>query len=670
MKKACCIIAFLFFITFGRSQNRELDSLKSLLQNEMHDTTRLSLILKILNGSEGDTYKEYSKMMLELSQKNIANLKPDSYLLKIYLNYLAEAYYYEGELFYIEMDFQKALSAYEKSVSLGKKTGNNRIVGANKIEIASILTTQEDYKKAIETLYESLKLFHLISDQKNIGKVYNDIGRIYRRQKNYKKAIEFNEKSLDAYKIANWKIGIVHTLNKLSYIYSEINDSSKSLNCILNTEKIINTMSESEKSPHQILINSILAKAQRAKGNNAAAIDYLNKNIILLKNAGILFELGSNYSNISDIYLKTKHYQKAILYAEKAQTMNIQTHNDFGQYKECEKLYKLYKLVGDSKNALKMHEQFVILNDSIQRKKDEKHIIEAELKYEFEKKELLAKIATEKKINELSLLAERKNAKKNVLLSILAGVLLLIITASCFIYYYFRQKSIIQNQKNNLLKQKLLLSQMNPHFIFNSLNAIQNYIFKKNILQAGIYLSQFAEMIRMILDFSRKDYITLDSELKFLEHYLKLQQLRFENKFDYQLIIDKEIDTETTLLPPMMAQPFIENAIEHGIFYKTGKGNINITFNKNNKELEYIIEDDGIGLNASKKLRSYTEPKHESLAMTITGERMQVLYNNIKKEPIIELIDKKDLDLNTTGVKVKFSIQFKELLSYDKYVNN
>lgn len=202
---------------------------------------------------------------------------------------------------------------------------------------------------------------------------------------------------------------------------------------------------------------------------------------------------------------------------------------------------------------------------------------------------------------------------------------------------------------------------MNPHFIFNSLNAIQNYIFKKNVLQAGVYLSQFAEMIRMILEFSRKDYVTLESELKFLENYLKLQQLRFDNKFEYNLIIDKEIDTETTLLPPMMAQPFIENAIEHGILYKTGKGNINVTFNKDQDLIEYVIEDDGVGFYESKKLKSKALQMHESMAITITSERMLSLQPKLKKQPIIELIDKKEIGLNTTGVKVKFSVQYKEL---------
>ncbi len=670
MKKTFYLVLFLFCITLCQSQNRELDSLKSLLNNKMHDTTRLSLLSSFLKHSDQNDYHKYSKIMLELAQKNVNASKTDTLLSRFYLNYLAEAYYFQGEDLCLRIDVPNAIKSYEKSIVLSIKTGNKLLTATCKMELAQALTMKEDYKKAIEALYEALKIMQQLDEQKTIGDIYKSIARIYRRQKNHEKAIELYKKSIDVYKKVDFKRGMLDALYKLSYTYSEITDSTNANACILKTEDIINRMSEAEKSPDGIFINTLLAKIHLAKGNSALAITYLNKNIEPLKKAGILSEVGFIYTSLSDIYQKTNQYKKALFYAEEAQEIHKKTKHYWGLNNGYERLYNLYKHIGNTKKALEMHELLTITNDSIQRKKDEKHIIEAELKYEFEKKELLAKIATEKKINELNLFAERKNARKNTALIILGTCLLLFIAIAFFLYYYFRQKSIIQTQKTNLLKQKLLLSQMNPHFIFNSLNAIQNYIFKKNVLQAGIYLSQFAEMIRMILEFSRKDYITLDAELKFLEHYLKLQQLRFDNKFDYQLVIDKEIDTETTLLPPMMAQPFIENAIEHGIFYKTGKGNINVTFNKNNKELEYIIEDNGIGLTASKKLKSYTEPKHESLAMTITGERMQVLYNDIKKQPIIEVIDKKDLDLNTTGVKVKFAIQFKELLSYDKHINN
>jgi len=670
MKKKYFIVVFLLAFMFSHSQNREVDSLKLLLSKKMHDTTRLSLLSTFLQHSDQNSYQEYSKIMLDLAQKNVNASKSDTFLLRTYQNYLAEAFYFKGEDLYLRTDIPNAIIFYEKSIAMSVKAGNKLLTATSKMELAQALTMKEDYKKSIEVLYEALKIMQQLNDHKTIGDIYKSIARIYRRQNNYDKAIEFYKKSSEVYKKADYNRGSIDVLYKLSNTYSEINDSTNANIYILKTEDIIDSMSDNEKMSNQIFINTLLSKIYLAKGNSNLAIVYLTKNIEPLKKAGIKSEVGFVYNSLSDIYFKTKQYKKALFYAEEAQEIHTTTKHYWGLNKGYQRLYNLYKQVGNTRKALEMHELFTITNDSIKRKEDEKHVLEAELKYQFEKKELIAKAANDKKISDLNLLAERKNAKKNMLLSILGGILLLLIAGSSFIYYYFRQKSIIQEQKSNLLKQKLLLSQMNPHFIFNSLNAIQNYIFKKNALQAGIYLSQFAEMIRMILEFSRKDYVTLEAELRFLEHYLKLQQLRFDNKFDYNLIIDKEIDTETTLLPPMMAQPFIENAIEHGIFYKAGKGNINVTFNKNNKELEYVIEDDGIGLNASKKLRSYSEPKHESLAMTITSERMQALYNDIKKEPIIELIDKKDLDLNTTGVKVKFSVQFKEALNYDKRANN
>ncbi|MBA3683162.1 MAG: histidine kinase [Bacteroidetes bacterium] len=661
MRKIYNIIFFLFSISIYHSQNRELDSLKTLLKGKAHDSIRLSFLSNFLKHSGHFAYHEYSGIMIELAQKNVNLSKAGSHSLKLYLTYLGEAYYYKAEDLLLRMDLPGAILSYEKSITINNKTGNKLLTATGKAEMANALILQENYKKAIEILYEALKILQPLNEQKTIGDVYKNIARIYRRQKNYDKAIEFYEKGFNAYETAGYKLGALEVLHLLSHTYSSINDSTKSDICILKTEKIINTLNENEKSTQAVLINFLLGRINEVKGNNALAIIYFTKNIAPLKEAKVLTELGFIYSSLSNIYKKTKQYKKAIFYAEEAQKMYIQTHHENRIQNGNKMLYQLHKLTGNHKKALEKYELFISMDDSIQSKKDEKHVLEAELKYQFEKKELLVKIAAEKKINELNLLAERKNTRKNTILIIMASALLLFITGACFLYYYYRQRNIIQEQKNNLLKQKLLLSQMNPHFIFNSLNAIQNYIFKKNVFQAGVYLSQFAEMIRMILEFSRKDYITLESELKFLDNYLKLQQLRFENKFDYQLIIDKEIDAETTLLPPMMAQPFIENAVEHGIFYKTSKGNINVNFHKNNNQLVYTIEDDGVGLDQTKKIKLQKGQKHESLAMVITNERIQELYNNPKKQNVIDLIDKKDLNLNLTGVMVKFSIQFKEL---------
>jgi sensor histidine kinase YesM len=273
---------------------------------------------------------------------------------------------------------------------------------------------------------------------------------------------------------------------------------------------------------------------------------------------------------------------------------------------------------------------------------------------------LINKSENDKKLDALTAVSERNNLMKNIWLIVFASILILLAISSFFLYRNFKQKSIINTQKNNLLKQKLLVSQMNPHFIFNSLNAIQNYIFKQDSLKAGDYLSQFSELIRMILDYSRKDYISIEAEARLLNTYLELQKLRFENKFDYAIVIDPKIERDSIFIPPMLAQPFIENAIEHGIFYKKDKGRVDVRLFYENNFLVYEIEDDGVGMEEAMKLKNKLKSSYESLATVITKERMSNLSEQGKSNIEIQILDKKNISSGNSGVKVKFIVPFKE----------
>jgi sensor histidine kinase YesM len=199
---------------------------------------------------------------------------------------------------------------------------------------------------------------------------------------------------------------------------------------------------------------------------------------------------------------------------------------------------------------------------------------------------------------------------------------------------------------------------MNPHFIFNSLSAIQNFIFSEDSYQAGIYLKQFSELIRMILHFSTRDYITLEEESHFLHTYLQLQKLRFNKRFDFEVIIDPELRKEQVLVPPMLAQPFIENAVEHGIFYKSNNGFLSVRINARNNTLVYEIEDDGIGLAESQKINQQIRPQHRSMAITITRERIESINASFPSDQKVKVIDRKQLDPGLEGVYVEFSIPY------------
>ena len=209
-----------------------------------------------------------------------------------------------------------------------------------------------------------------------------------------------------------------------------------------------------------------------------------------------------------------------------------------------------------------------------------------------------------------------------------------------------------------LLEQRLFRSQMNPHFIFNSLASVQNFIVKQDDTKASIYLSRFSELVRSILNNSLQEQITLEEELTTIENYLELQKVRFPKKFDYSIEVDEKIDPENMFIPPMLAQPFIENAIEHGIKHKDSKGNIRIRFKFDKSKILYEVEDDGIGREKAQEILMKHDKEHKSLATVITRDRIKALNKKFKRKILMDIIDLKNNKNEATGTIVKFEIPF------------
>lgn len=209
------------------------------------------------------------------------------------------------------------------------------------------------------------------------------------------------------------------------------------------------------------------------------------------------------------------------------------------------------------------------------------------------------------------------------------GIILITFT----VLMVFRQQRRRNKLREELLEmqQRLLRTQMNPHFIFNSLLSIQNFIYKNEPGQAGKYLSRFAKLIRLILRSSRKEVITLEEEIEFLNYYLALQKLRFKKRFDYQFDIDEKIRQEQMYIPPMLAQPFIENAIEHGLKDISHEGIIQIRFFMENSYLVFEVEDNGVGIYRSEREKNLADSNHESLGQQITYDRLRLLNKKTKK---------------------------------------
>ncbi|AXG68926.1 sensor histidine kinase YpdA [Kordia sp. SMS9] len=229
-----------------------------------------------------------------------------------------------------------------------------------------------------------------------------------------------------------------------------------------------------------------------------------------------------------------------------------------------------------------------------------------------------------------------KDAFSEEIFFLLSGAFLLIAVGVVFLFYVFNtRKNKILTEKTmsiNSYEKKMvelelnaLRSQMNPHFVHNSLNAIQYYIQLNNIELSENYLTRFSKLVRQFFEYSRKQLITIEEEIELISNYLALEKLRFEEKLSYEIICDETVDTEA-FIPSMVLQPIVENAVNHGVFHKKSPGKVTITFSQLSEDrFCVVVKDDGIGIKNSKKLAKNTIKNQQSHSSQVLDERLKLL---------------------------------------------
>ncbi len=268
----------------------------------------------------------------------------------------------------------------------------------------------------------------------------------------------------------------------------------------------------------------------------------------------------------------------------------------------------------------------------MQKKQD---ITRLEMEYNFDKREAVVKADNDKK----QALAAAEINKQKIIRNASIGIgTMLVLVAIAGIILYKRRKDTIEKKKEAefntqvaYTELKALRAQMNPHFIYNSLNSINDYIDKHETELATSYTTKFAKLMRMILENSEQKEVPLADDLKALELYMQLESMRMQNKFSYEIKVDDDIDRENTLIPPLILQPFVENSIWHGISTKKGAGKILISIHRDGNMINCIVEDNGIGMKESAETKTGIDAQSKkSFGMKITNARIDIL-NKMKK---------------------------------------
>jgi len=525
---------------------------------------------------------------------------------------LAILYRRIGNFFFNHTYYEKSLEYYLKSSRLCEEINYqeglaNCLNNMGNLFTAKndILFNENDYLSSIKYLKEALNIWTQAKDSLSIANSLLNLGCAYLVGKEYDNANKYFSDAIKMYSI----ISDGKRINGLNLSYTNLGDLYLKLGVI---KKNKNYFREAEN-----YYNKCLKMLNGAGINALSQYDY---------RAGCLLGLGKISGFLGNEESAINYFQEGVAVAEKITNKN-----------QLQLLYKelaaTYASMNQFDKAYLYQNLYINVKDTLLNAENNKMISNLHVLYETER--------DEKEIALQKILVKKRNIQ---LLALLIVCLLVTVIGMLILWQY----KLRYTKRTIEIQQKLLRLQMNPHFLFNSLFSIQSFMFENNSTEAAVYLSKFAELMRQILDSSREEYIPLQMEIKILENYLGLQKLRFENRFEYTIEVDPKIDIEFTSVPPMLTQPFIENAIEHGLSKKSEGGQITVRFFGQESYIQYEIEDNGIGIIESEKNKPSELKAHKSLAINIIRERLQILNRRMKKKILFEIVD---LSVHTNGLQ-------------------
>lgn len=583
----CLCLSLLFCVLSSTAQNSVLDSLRNELQNHPEkDTLRVKLLVNTAWNMTYDTPNEafpYVTEALEIS-KELQWKKGTGFALR-----------QEGTLHYSMANYVKAMESYLEALTVSE---------------------------ALDPVFTA--------------SLHNNLGNIYAELKQYNKAIASYEDYLTLSKKASSIINEINGLTNLGLIYTETDEIDKGI------QYIEEAFALAKKENFEFYISSIinnLGLAYKRKKDYPKSLEYYNEARVLAHNQQNQHVEAATLNNIAEVNILMKDYEQAEKNSLEALKLAKSSNALDWESDALESLSVVYKAKGDYEKALNAFQKHIVLRDSVINEEKKSELTRKEMQFQLEKQQTIA--ADELKREQL--------IKKGLAI----GGLFILLTAIIGYFLYKKRRDAIEQKKTADFKSKVsetelkaLRSQMNPHFIFNALNSISNYMETHDVDTANEYLAMFSKLMRSILENSEKKWIPLAEELELMTLYMQLESLRLEHKLNYSIAIDPTIDTEDTLVPPLITQPFIENSIWHGISKKGSEGTITIQVQKDSKKLLISIEDDGLG--RTENLIESTQK--QSMGITITKTRLDIINSLQNLKSNFKLIDQKQ------GVKVELTL--------------
>jgi len=595
---------------------------------------------------EFETADYYLKYALRIANRQRNNAK------------IAEADNHIALNFMLQNEKDSAFIYTEKAIKFARRTSNKSILAESINTQARVYAYFGQLEISVSKNMVSEQMARELNDLVKVVRYNRELGVSQRAILNLNAAEDFFKQSyLFASKIHdNRQMGLA--LSNLGFVYFEKKDFKKAIE---NTQKAIDLLFLIKDYNGLGEAHNILGMIYREKKDYTTASTNLNRALVYYESTGNKEMIAGVFHNVGTVFQKQKKYANALIYLERS----IEIRKQFGSRNQIYNTYRVmssvYKDIGKTKEAMKYLELYMNYTDSNSTLQAATKIAELNELYRSEQRErliILQADSIERQKQEKALTAtqlENAELRSNSQMSIIIAFLIIIVLAGVIVFFRWNQSVIKQQQREAEMSQTLLRTQMNPHFVFNAMSVIQSYIYENDTENSSKFLVNFSRLMRLILENSPKEFIPIETEVEILQKYLETQKLRFEERFEYSIDCLEELLFENAVIPPMITQPFIENALEHGQLHNVEGGFIHVSFEKKDDMLSINIIDNGIGRKGSEKNKK--SKAHKSMAMKITKERIDNINKKYKTEGRMEIEDyNKSLQ---TGTKVLISLPYR-----------
>lgn len=638
---------FLFLIIIseaipGFAQNRITDSLWNKFNQLPADSSRVDTIIQDVLWLQD--HLKNSPEEERMLQNALALAHELDYKHGMTTSYNLLGVYYRKISQYV-----KAISFQKKALDIAKEVQDSTAMSYALNSIGVAYRRLDENQKAFKYHLEALEVAKAIGSDKNQAIAMNSIANIYLSMGHYESAIEEFERCLELEKHKKNNIGQAINYANIGAAYEGLGQLDKAISYYRKSLKY-NSIEKSDKG--LAICFNLLGEVYLSKGKYDVALSYIRQAISYNDKLRDQINVADNYITIGKILQKKNQIAAALNSMHQGLNIAIQIGSQSLIIEAYTAIAETEEQLGNSSKALSAMKQAYRYRDSLYLQEAAPQMAKMRTLYELDKKEDQIRLLQQaNEINQLKL-------NRRLIIIVTAIIILLLFVIGTLFYLHYRK------QKNNKIglqyELQSLRSQMNPHFIFNALNSIHKFIWNNQQEQASSYLIKFSSLMRMTLQNSRSKSIPLSVEVDFLNLYLELESFRHNDRFDYLIEVEDDIDSREVLIPSMIIQPFVENAILHGLAQKEESDcQLSIRFYKKGDLINCEVEDNGIGRKRAKLIKANKTTARPSLGIKVTEERIMLLQKlSGKKDTQIEIIDLENIDPNTTGTKVRIQLPF------------